>query len=113
MEGGLLLKSVEDIKFNACEDIKCVETDVKIEDEGHLLRISVYLNEVCPCRKIVVGVQVYVKGKLYAMRTKEVFTGGHSYCRKIYEFYVDEFCFLFTEACVDDIDIDVLAHYIY
>lgn len=106
------MRLVEDIQFNACEDIKCVEADVKIEGEGHLLRVPVYLNDVCPRRKIVVGVRVYLRGKLYATKTKKVFTSGRSYCRRIREFYVDEFCFLFTDTCIEDIDIDVLAHYI-
>lgn len=92
---------------------KCVETEVKVEDEGYVLRVPVYLNDVCPCRKVVVGVQIYVGGKLYATKVKKVFTGDQPHCRRICEFYVDEFYFLFTDSCVGDIDIEVLAHYIY
>ena len=110
--GKINMKSIENIEFNVCEDIKCVEVDVKIENEGHLLKVPVYLDDVCPSRKIIVGVRIYVKGKLYAMKTKKVFTGGRPYCRKIREFYVDDFHFLFTDTCIDDIDVDVLAHYI-
>lgn len=107
------MSSVEDIEFDACEDIKRVETDVKVEAEGSLLRISVYLNKVHRCREIIVGVQVYVEGSLYAMKTKKVFTGDHPSRKKINEFYVGDFCFLFTDTSTDDIDVDVLAHYIY
>ena len=106
------MKSIGNIEFNACEDIKYVEVDVKVENEGPLLRVPVYLNDVCPGREIIVGVQVYVRGKFYAMKTKKVFICGRPYCRKIREFYVADFNFLFTDTCRDDICIDILAHYI-
>jgi hypothetical protein len=107
------VRCVEDISFTACEEIKCVEAGVHIDDEGHMLTIPVYLYDVCPCREVIVGVQVYVDGRLYAMKTQKVYTGGCRYCRKIYEKYVDDFYFLFTELCDEKISIKMLAHYLY
>lgn len=73
------MRETEDIIFYPCDDIKCIQADVKVEDEGYLLRVPVYLNNVCPCRNVVVAVQIFVEGKIYAMKTKEVFTGGRPY----------------------------------
>lgn len=103
---------IEKIQFKECEDIKCVEVNVQVENEGKLLRVPVYIRNVYPCREIIVGVRVYVEGRLYAMKTKKIFTGGRRYCRKIDEFYVGCFEFLFIDTCQENICVDTLAHYI-
>ena len=110
--GGDNMSAIQEVTFNECEDIKCVTVDVHTEDEGKLLRVPVYVRNVCPDRKIIVGVRVYIRGKLYAMKVKKIFTDHRNYCRKIRRFYVGDFEFLFTDNCDDDIYIDILAHYI-
>ncbi|MBU3810905.1 MAG: hypothetical protein H9893_04545 [Candidatus Niameybacter stercoravium] len=107
------MRCVDDISFTACEVTKCVKAGVHIDDEGHMLTVPVYLYDVCPCREVIVGVQVYVDGRLYAIKTKKVCTGGCRYCGRIHEKYVDDFCFLFAGLCDEKIDIKILAHYIY
>lgn len=106
------MSCIEKIQFKACEDIKCVEAHVQVENEGKLLNVPVYIREVHPCREVIVGVRVYVDGRLYAMKTKKIFTGGRRCCGKIHEIYVDCFQFLFIDDCQKDICVDMLAHYI-
>lgn len=106
------MSCIEGIQFKECEDIKCVEANVQVENEGKLLKVPVYIRNVYPCREVIVGVRVYVGGQLYAMKTKKIFTGGRRYCRKFDEIYVDCFEFLFIDACQNDICVDILAHYI-
>lgn len=101
------------VSFSPCDDVKCIEAEVHIDDEGHMLVVPVYLCDVCTCRKIIVGVQVYVCGRLYAMKTKEICTGGCPCCSRICQFYVGDFNFLFTNIGTEEIDIKILAHYIY
>lgn len=104
---------MQPIIFEPCEDIKLVEQDVKIDNEGHMLVVPVRLRSVYPCREIVVGVQIYTDDSLYAMQTKKVFTGGRSYCSKICNFHAGTFTFLFTDRRTSDICVKVFAHYIY
>lgn len=107
------MECIVDIDFKACEDTKYINIATQASDEGHLLTVPVYLYNVCPCRKIVVGVQIFVNGRLYALKTCKVFTGYSPCCRKICKFYVDEFDFLFTDEYKEDIKVEVMAHYIY
>lgn len=104
---------MQPIIFEPCEDIKLVEQDVQIDNEGHMLVVPVCLRSVYPCREIVVGVQIYTDDSLYAMQTKKVFTGGRSYCSKICNFYAGDFTFLFADRYTSDICVKVFAHYIY
>lgn len=106
------MDSIDIVTFNACEDIKCLEKDINIEDEGSLLKVPVFLYNVCPYKKIIVGVSVYVDGKFYAIKTKKMFTGSRSYCSKTRKFYAGEFLFLFTDECNKNVRVRVLAHYI-
>lgn len=110
--GGVNMSTIQEVTFNECEDIKCVTVNVHTEDEGKLLRVPVYVRNVCPHRKIIVGVRVYIRGKLYAMKVRKIFTNHHDYCRKIRGIYAGDFEFLFTDNCIDDIYIDILSHYI-
>ena len=100
------------IVFKNCEIAKSIEKQVCITDEGHLLKVPVTLCNVHPCRQVIVGVRICLNGKFYAMKTKEVFTGGREYCRRIRELFVGDFNFLFTHSCEDQVDVEVLAHYI-
>ena len=100
------------IVFENCEIAKCIEKQISVLDEGHLLTVPVTLSNVRPGKQIIVGVRIYLNGKFYAMETKEVFSGGREYCRKIKELFVGDFNFLFTHACENEVDIEVIAHYI-
>ena len=100
------------IVFENCEIAKCIEKQICIADEGHLLIVPVTLCNVRPCKQVIVGVRICLNGEFYAMKTKEVFTGGREYCREIKELSVGDFNFLFTQACENEVDIDVIAHYI-
>lgn len=104
---------MQPVFFEPCEDIKLVEQDVQIDNEGHMLVVPVCLRSVYPCREIVVGVQIYTDDSLYAMQTKKVFTGGRSYCSKICNFHAGTLTFLFADRCTSDICVKVFAHYIY
>lgn len=103
----------ENVTFDTCEDLKCVESAVRLDPEGHLLLVPVYLKRVCPNRELVVGVEVYLDEKLYAIKTRKVFTGHHSCPKRIRKFYTGDFHFLLTNSCNKEICIKVLAHYIY
>lgn len=45
---------MQPVIFKLCEDIKLVEQDVHLNDDGHMLVIPVYLYSVYPCRKMIV-----------------------------------------------------------
>lgn len=107
------MQSMDTVTFNDCDEIKSLEANVHIENEGQLLRVPVYLHNVCPCRQLIVGVCVYVNNRLYAMKTKKVFTGGRHYCPKICEFYAGDFLFLFDDCFDKQIRTRILSHYIY
>lgn len=107
------MENCESIVFDTCEDLKCVESTVRMDPEGHLLLVPVCLKHVRPNRALVVGVEVYLDKKLYALKTRKVFTGHHSCPKKIREFYAGDFHFLFTNSCNKNICIKILAHYIY
>ena len=107
------MASMDTISFNSCEDTKSLQVDVFIEDEGHLLKVPVYLHNVRPCTELIVGVFVYVDDKFYAMKTRSLFTGGRPYCHKIYEFYAGDFFFLFTNERNKQIRAYIMSHYIY
>lgn len=104
---------MQPIAFKPCEESKTIVENIQVDNEGHMLTVPVYLCCVRPCREIVVGVQIYIKDRLYAMKTKKIFTGRHSHRNKIRDFYVGDFTFLFTDECTSDICVKVLAHYIY
>ena len=105
-------QEMREVSFSECEEIKCVKTEVKVEGNGNLLKVPILLTDVCSCRELIVGVQVFVKGKFYAMKTKKVFTGGCPKSRKICTFFAGDFYFLFTNTCNHDITINVISHYI-
>ena len=104
---------MQPIIFEPCEDIKLLEQDVQIGNEGHMLVVPVCLRSVYPFREMVVGVQIYINDSLYAMQTRKVFTGRRSYCNKIRNFDAGTFTFLFTDRCTSNICVKVFSHYIY
>ena len=110
--GGGEMDCNDTIVFENCEIAKCIEKQVCITDEGHLLIVPVTLCNVRPCKQVIVGVRICLNGEFYAMETKEVFTGGREYCREIKELSVGDFKFLFMNAYEKEVDIDVIAHYI-
>lgn len=103
----------EDVIFHNCEKTKCIDVKIYIDNEGHIIKVPVYLCNVCPDRNIIVGVLVYIKNKLYAIKTKEIISSGDIAKNRNSKIYVGEFEFLFAEECKEDIQIKVLSHYIY
>jgi len=107
--------TMDTVTFNKFDDIKCLGANIYVENEGHILRVPVYLYNVRPFRELIIGVSFYIDNTFYAMKTKKIFTGGRYYCPNIREFYAGDFLFLFA----DDYDLNkkvhtrVLSHYIY
>ena len=106
----------EDISINQCAESKNVFVNVVAENTGSIIVIPVYLYNVCPCRKMVVGVTLIVNGKPYATKAKKIFTGGHRCCffaRSIGRIYAGDFEFLLTDNCNDVITYCTSSHYIF
>lgn len=101
------------ITFNSCEEVKNIEVSTSVSPEGQLLNVYTYLYDVCPCRQIIIGVRIYICRNFYAMQTKKIFT-GYSRCQVIDKCYAGKFSFLFLNPChfIDDIKVDIIAHYI-
>lgn len=104
---------MESITLAPGETIKSIELSTFVEDDGQILRIPLYLWDVCACDQIIVGVFIFKDDKLYAKRIKEVYVQGPAYCAGCHEFFAGEFEFLFEESCMKDVRIKVMAHYIY
>ncbi len=103
-----------DISINQCEESKEVIMDVVAKDSGSTLKIPVYLYNVWPCRKMVVGVTLFINGVPYATKVKKIFTGGRRwFCHRIACIFVGDFMFLMTDNCNDEISFKVLSHYIF
>lgn len=93
LEGRLIMENCESIVFDTCEDLKCVESTVRMDPEGHLLLVPVCLKHVRPNRALVVGVEVYLDKKLYALKTRKVFTGHTHAPKKYVNFMLEIFTF--------------------
>ena len=103
----------KDISINQWEESKEVIMDVVAEDVGSSLIIPVYLYNVCPCRKMVVGVTLFINGVPYATKVKKIFTGGRIwFFHRIACIFVGDFMFLMTDNCNDEISFKILSHYI-
>ena len=108
-----MLQPCKEIKFDHTEDSKHLDINVATQDSGRLLKIPVYLYNVSPCRKIIVGVNVYVNQEIYAMKVKKIFICGYPFSKKIRSYFVGDFDFLLTEHCNDEISYHITSHYIF
>lgn len=108
-----MLQPCKEIKLDHREDSKNLTINVTTQDSGRLLKIPVYLYNVSPCRKIIVGVKVYVNSKLYAIKVKKIFIPGYPFSKKIRSYFVGDFEFLLTDHCNDEIYFHITSHYTF
>ncbi|WP_051623580.1 hypothetical protein [Clostridium hydrogeniformans] len=104
----------KEINFPPCKMIKNEFLDVQPSCDGRLLIIKVNLKNICPNKKIAVGVLIYKDNRVYAFRAKKIDTGNCSQCI-CKNFNAGEFCFVFTEDNLCEyrkIKIKVIVHYI-
>lgn len=112
------IEKTEDVTFKHCEDVKEVTIHgVKLKHEGRLLKVKVELENVCPGRKVAVGVLLYKKeclGKeLKGFKTCEIeipcsLTPCHNRIK------IGEFCFILAEQDLcskNKLQLKVIAHY--
>lgn len=109
--------NIKHIEFDKCTSIIKKNLQVVLSDDGKLLDISICLKNVCPCRKLMVGVLVYYNNKPYALKTKEINTDKACKCCHcccyLKDICVEGFEFLFPSTiCKHEIIIKVIAHYI-
>ena len=108
------METVKDITIAPCSIIHKESILVEVEPEGNLFCVQVRLENVCPCNYVTVGVLIFSRGCPYALQTKKIYTGNSSCCCHKVDIELDDFYFIFTDYIdPNDLDIKVIAHYVY
>lgn len=103
----------KDANFLKCEISHNTDMDVNLNCLGRLLRVNVKINNVCPNKKIAIGVLVLEGNKLAGFRAKEIYTGNW-FCGECKCINGGEFCFVFEEnnLCSSrHFKVRIIAHY--
>lgn len=117
------MSNISTIRTNPCEQVIECSLEVTVEDSGQLLIIPVHLKCVRPCKKMLVGVIIYLDDIPYSFKTKRIYTDSAQpywcdYCSDYhhpstvdvfagnFEFVLDSTC------CSQNITANVIANYI-
>lgn len=104
----------KDVEFGKCEDNEEVTVGpVTLSCQARLLKVNVFLKNVCRGRKVALGVLVCEKNSTIGFKGTEVIIPGKpgSGCTNI---KITNFCFVIPERNICDkrkVEVKVIAHY--
>lgn len=104
----------EDVFFDKCQDYeeKTVKP-VRLQCQARLLKINVFLKNVCRGRKVAIGVIVCEGDKTRGFKGTEIEVPGKP-CSGCTSIKINNFCFVLPERSICDkrkLKVKVIAHY--